>query len=199
MNLRLLLAASAMLAVMPAFAQDAAPDDLLKAISQCAATADRDARLACYDGLQPRVKAALAAPQPPAQAAAAPEPTKEEQESWFGLGDLFGGSDQPQTSPQQFGQERTPAAEAKREERKEESKEIDEISAKVTEYALDPVGRFVVFLDNGQVWKQLDSDDRRAVFKRSGDNTVTISRGFLGSYNMTINDVAGLYKVTRVK
>jgi hypothetical protein len=57
-----------------------------------------------------------------------------------------------------------------------------------------------VFLDNGQVWRQMQGDADRAHFRpKAKDNKVIISRGSLGSYNITINDSPKLYKVTRVK
>ena len=205
MNLRLFVAVSAIIAATPAFAQDGSPGDLLQALSQCATVSDSQARLACYDGLSPRVKAAMAAPpaaQPPAQVAARHEPTEQEQKSWFGfdMGDLFGTSPAVQTTPQQFGEERTPAANAAIEERREEKKVVDEISAKLTEYAYNPFGKFIVFLDNGQVWKQIQGDSDHAMFRHeAADNTVTISRGLLGSYNLSINDGSHVYKVSRLK
>ena len=77
---------------------------------------------------------------------------------------------------------------------------VDSITAGVSEFAYNPFGRFIVFLDNGQVWKQIEGDVDRAVFPKLGkDNKVTISRGFIGSYNLTINDSAKVFKVTRVK
>jgi hypothetical protein len=55
-----------------------------------------------------------------------------------------------------------------------------------------------VFLEGGQVWRQLEADSGRANFRRSG-NTVTISRGLIGSYNMQINGSNAVFKVKRVK
>jgi hypothetical protein len=56
----------------------------------------------------------------------------------------------------------------------------------------------VVFLDNGQIWQQLQGESEHANFSRSGD-TVTISRGFIGSYNLQINDSHKVFKVKRIK
>ena len=39
----------------------------------------------------------------------------------------------------------------------------------------------------------------KARFEKGGKNTVTISRGFIGSYNMVINDGGAVYKVKRLK
>lgn len=205
MILRKLLAASALMA---AFAAPAAAADggttpgnvnnaLLQALSHCAAIEKSAPRLACYDGLAPRVSAALGGGAAAKAAVASKTPTPEEEKSWFGfdLGDLFGTSPSTQTTPAQFGAENTQAA-----KKQTERHAIDSITAGVTEYAHNPYGKFIVFLDNGQVWEQLRGDGAHAKFKRkAADNTVRISRGFLGSYNLVINDQGTLYKVKRIK
>jgi hypothetical protein len=168
-------------------------DNVLEALGRCAAIAENNARLACYDALAPRVKDALATPP----ASLGHEPTKAEQESWFGfnIGSLFGGGSSEPTTPEQFGKERTVQAQAAR-----EREEIDSISAGVTEVAFTPVGQFIVFLDNGQVWRQLQGESDRAHFRSNPkDNKVTVSRGAFGSYNLAINGSDRIFKVTRVK
>ena len=175
----------------------ASRDDVLEALGKCAAVTDDKARLACYDALAPHVKEALATP--PAQLPPGHEPTKEEQESWFGfdLSGLFGASPSEQTTPQQFGSERLPETRAKEDVAAEE---VESISSGVTEYAYTPFGKFIVFLDNGQVWRQLEGDADHAVFhKAAKDNRVTISRGAIGSYNLRINDSDKIFKVSRAK
>jgi hypothetical protein len=171
--------------------------DLLEALGRCAAIADDHARLACYDAMSPRVKDALAAP-PPSLPGNRP-PTTEEQRSWFGfdLGNLFGAAPSQQTTPQQFGSDKLPEIHAKEETA---AAAVDSISAGLTEVSYTLTGKFILFLDNGQVWKQIEGDVDRAVFRKPAkDNKVTISRGFIGSYNLTINDSAKVFKVTRVK
>jgi hypothetical protein len=183
-----------MLSVIPASAGPR--DDVLEALGRCTGIADPQARLACYDAAAPRLKQALAAPPTSLDH----PPTKAEQESWFGfdLGDLLGGGSNAPTTPEQFGKERTDQAQAAR--AAEEQREIDSISAGVTEVAYTPFGQFIVFLDNGQVWRQLQGDADRARFKSNArDNRVTISHGALGSYNLTMNGSGKVYKVTRVK
>jgi hypothetical protein len=171
-------------------------DDVIAAMGQCAAISDDKARLACYDALAPQAKQALGTP--PASLPGNRAPTEEEQKSWFGfnLGSLFGTSPQQQTAPQQFGSDKLP--EAQTQERT--ALTVDSISAGVTDYAFTPFGKFIVFLDNGQVRRQEEGDSDRAFFhKAAKDNTVTIERGVLGSYNLRINDSNKLFKVTRVK
>lgn len=193
------LVAFALVALATAVPACAAPgaQDLLEAVGHCAGIADDHARLACYDSLTPRVKDALAAP--PASLPGNRAPTEEEQRSWFGfdLGSLFGASPEQQTTPAQFGSDRLPETHAKEETA---AAAVDSITAGVTDVAYTPFGRFIVFLDNGQIWRQIEGDTDRAVFKKPAkNNKVTIDRGFIGSYNLTLNDSAKMYKVTRVK
>ena len=80
----------------PCLAQSDVRDDALSAVAKCAGLSDDHARLACYDAAAPKVKDALAAPVPPPQVAE----TQQQQESWFGLPDIFGGNGKaPTTSP----------------------------------------------------------------------------------------------------
>jgi hypothetical protein len=174
-----------------------APQDVLEAVGRCATIADKEVRLACYDALAPRVKDALAAP--PASLPGDRTPSAEEQRSWFGfdLDGLFGSSPAQQTTPQQFGSDRLASTHAKEETA---AAAVDSITAGVTDVAYTPFGRFIVFLENGQVWRQIEGDADHATFKKPAkDNKVTISRGFIGSYNLTINNSDKLFKVTRVK
>lgn len=194
---RLLFAAAAVAVCQFGTAQASPRDDVLKGLQQCATITDDKARLACYDALVRPAQIALARPPEPQEVTHTP--TKEEQESWFGfdISSLFGASPSQQTTPQQFGSENLPATKQKEEQAKVE---VDSISATVAEYAFNPFGKFIVVLDNGQVWRQQEGDADHARFhKVPKDNKVTISRGFIGSYNLTINDSDKVYKVERVK
>jgi|SRR5215469_571899 len=174
-----------------------ATQDVLEAMSRCAAITDNSQRLSCYDALAPHVKDALAAP--PEALPGNRAPTTEEQRSWFGfdLSGLFGASPSQQTTPAQFGSDRLPSTHEKEQTAAEE---VDSITAGVTDVAFTPFGKFIVFLDNGQVWRQIEGDADHAIFKKPAkNNKVTIGRGLIGSYNLTINDSDKTYKVTRVK
>ena len=193
-----------LLAVLSGTAQAGPRDDVLAAMGKCATLTDDKDRLACYDGLAPRLRDALNVPPPTLDH----PPTKEEQQSWFGfnVGNWFGNSTPPaaQTTAGQFGADKIPApppppavANAGEGATPPQPEEIDSITATVTDYSFNPFGKFIVFLDNGQVWREIDSD--AAHFNKGGTNTVTIERGMLGSYNLHINDGNHTYKVTRVK
>jgi hypothetical protein len=202
MNLRFLaLTSVAFTTAFSAFADPPpagmAPQDVLEAIGHCAAIADNAQRLACYDTLAPRVKDALAAP--PEALPGNRSPSVEEQRSWFGfdLSGLFGAGPSQQTTPQQFGSDRLPSTHAKEQTA---AAEVDSITAGVTDVAYTAFGKFIVFLDNGQVWRQIEGDADHAVFKKPAKaNKVTIGRGMIGSYNLTINDSDRVFKVTRVR
>ena len=174
-------------------AQAAPPGDLPSALGKCAGIADSQARLACYDDLARVVNPPAAEPSMHIAAPAAPTaPIVEHKETEFGTKGVA-----PQTTPQQFGSERLPQMPAQEDEK---PKEIDSITATLTEYAKNPFGKFIVFLDNGQVWRQLQGDSGEARFNRNPkDNKITISRALFGSYSMLLNDSTKTYKVERIK
>ncbi len=200
-------------------------DDVLHEYERCASIAENAARLACYNSLAPRMKAAIAPPAvaavppepaPPAPASPAPAPaphvaatpppaaaapSPKEQEDWFGrnIGSIFATAPEQQTTPEKFGADSLP--EKKQEEANAGApKPIDSITAKLDDYAFTPLNKFIVFLDNGQVWRQLDGDDRHAHFRKPAKkNSVKISRGFMGGYDLVLNGQGLLFKVKRVK
>lgn len=77
-------------------------------------------------------------------------------------------------------------------ESQQKKDEASEMSAVVGTVEEDPYGKLIVTLADGQIWRQTDSE----VFKlRSGDS-VTISRGLLGSFYLQKD---GLNRRMRVK
>lgn len=73
------------------------------------------------------------------------------------------------------------------------------LAASVARYSLSPRGRFTLVLENGEIWRQLDSDDGAAQFRQRGRNVVQISRGFWGSYDLRLNGANIVFKVARIK
>lgn len=201
MNLRALAVTSVALSALAlAPAAMAGPrDDVLEALGKCAKITDNSERLTCYDGLAPRLRDALNTPPD----RISHPPTKEEEESWFGfnLDKVFGTAPSNQTTPQAFGADKLAQAQADNgAATAQEPNAIDSIGAGVTDYSFTPYKKFIVFLDNGQVWRQIEGDTNQARFLRqASDNKVTIERGAFGSYDMHINDGNQDYKVTRVK
>ena len=194
------VAAFAAILIIPCAAGAGPRDDLVDGMAKCGALADNAARLACYDALNPTVKAAQSEPPPPV-AVAAPPP--EDSRAWYDPSRIFGVSPRQQTKPEQFGGEAldvpppppgTPAT-----PQNTPPPALDSITAGVTDYSFNPYDKFLVILDNGQIWQQIQSDTGKATFDKHGKNTVTISRGFIGSYNLVVNDSSLLFKVRRLK
>lgn len=153
--------------------------DALAEVAKCADIADAAERLRCFDAAAARVKSALAAP--------APEAPSKGLLDWFG----FSRPPEPVTKPEDFGKA-TPEPPA--------AQEISEISSPVLEFARTPRGKAVFILDNGQVWRQIDSDTAVVPDPERGSRmTVKVERGFLGSYNLTIAGRNILVKVNRLK
>jgi len=77
--------------------------------------------------------------------------------------------------------------------------EDQEIRAIVMQVEFSKTQRFIVTLDNGQVWRQIEGDVTRAHFHKSGD-AVTVSHGVFGSYVLVIDGHnLGMFKVHRVR
>jgi len=117
--------------------------------AQCAGMSDDHARLACYDSI-------FRAGGASHQGAAAPPARSNPQED-FGLTEAAKEARTPEAAG------RAPPS----------------ISGKVASVARRPTGEFVVTLDNGQVWTQLDS---YPVVRLAAGDTVTIKKASLGSY-----------------
>ena len=73
------------------------------------------------------------------------------------------------------------------------------LNAGVTRFSFSRSRKFSVELDNGETWRQLDTDNGFAQFKEHGGNRVVISRGFWKSHDLKLNDMSAIFKVERVK
>jgi hypothetical protein len=190
MKMRMILAFHGFMAIAAATPAAATSSrEMLDLLAKCAEITEATARLACYDQLAPQLRETVATIKKPA------ERTEAEKESLFGFdfGGIFSSPEGP-TTPEEFGKNQMPQTQ------EEEAQVLESVTAGVTDYGMTPFGKFIVFLDNGQVWRQLDSDTGVASFMRAAkDNEVTVSRGLFGSYNLKINDGNGTYKVKRIK
>ena len=69
----------------------------------------------------------------------------------------------------------------------------------MTSYTFDKAGLFSVTLADGQRWRQLAGDTDRAHWRLAPTAyRVSITHGFMGSYNLQIKGVAGRFKVAPV-
>ena len=178
----LLLILAAALIAGPAWAD--ASRDALAEMAKCADVTDAAERLKCFDAAIPRARSALATPAP--AAVAAPQAaTKSGFLDWFG----FARPDKPATK-EDFGKPPPEPGPG----------EVTEITAGVIEFARTARGKALFVLDNGQVWRQIDSDGTAVLDPSPGrPMRVTIGRGALGSYNLEIEGRNGLIKVNRLK
>lgn len=152
------------------------PQDALSEITRCADVQDPTARLRCFDAAIPRARKTL-------EELRAAE--KRGFLDWFG----FGRPPKPVTRPEDFG--KPPAA---------EPGEITQLTATVAEFAKTPRGKSIFILDNGQVWRQLDSDSDEVFEPAPGKAMkVTIEAGYLGGYNLSVEGRNGIIKVRRLR
>ena len=154
-----------------------ATQDALAEIARCADLSDPTARLKCFDAAAPQARRALTEAQ-----------SREKRGilDWFG----FSRPPKPVTRPEEFGKPAAPA----------EPGEITQLAATVTEFAKTPRGKAIFILDNGQIWRQLDSDSVDVIEPAPGKPMkVTIEVGFLGSYNLSVDGRNAIVKVRRLK
>jgi hypothetical protein len=150
-------------------------------LKSCTTIDDDAARLACYDRLAGRTMSMTATPAPapesapasaavPATAAAAAATAEKD----FGL---------------------TPAAKKALEPEAAGDAKPEAIERAIAAVARDGQDRFVVTLDDGQVWAQ--NEGKSGVYPRKGEN-VTISRAAMGGYVLR-SERFGSIRVRRVK
>lgn len=186
--MRLLLgAAVCIFTILPSLASPAG--DALTAVAKCADIAQTAPRLQCFDEAATGAKRVLDDARKQAEAEQKPE-SEGGLLSWFGLAPEA----RPVTKQEDFGQnvQLAPKPGA--------PKEITEISAKVLEFAQNARGKSIFVLDNGQVWRQIDGDTTELYYREAdGPMQVTIEKGMLGSFSLTIQGKTASVKVRRVK
>ena len=154
--------------------------DALADIVKCGDIVDAAKRLECFDAAAARGKTALAAPVAPA-----PQAKEKSWLDWFGFS-----KPAPVIKPEDFGK---PAPEPG-------PTEVNQVSGNVLEFAKTARGKAVFIMENGMVWRQLDSDSTEVLPPAQGTTMkVTVETGFLGSYNLTIEGRKILVKVIRLK
>ena len=165
----MLLASLALALAAPASAQT-----MTSQLQACQAIPDAQQRLACYDRIsrgQPGVPPAYSPAPYAAPRAAAP-------------------AFNPQTNVEQFGEEHIGRALP--------AHRLQAIVSAITDYRLDLHGKFIVTLENGQTWRQLESDSGLTRLRKTA-RQVRIERAVFGSYSLTFNDMRPAFKVDRVR
>ena len=158
-------------AILCAAIPQAGAHDLPAALAACRAEKDDAKRLACYD-LEVAEGRGQSAPAPAAPAQAAARQTPEEKFGYRGV-----------------------LAREEQDSKKQQSRDLAELSATVTGVSTRGDGTLVMTLDNGQVWAQNRPD---AFFRLKVGERVKIEPAVLGSFLM-IGPSKRTARVTRIK
>ncbi len=173
-----LLLAAATIPAWPAGRAAPGPDDLLA----CAALQDSSARLACFDNaVAPLVASRPVRPPAPTQPESRTPPAPKAQPD-------------PVPAPTtRFGEEQLDAK-----QRQQDADEAQTLHARIAELKSASSGRYLVVLDNGQVWRHEDA--YLGGFLKQGE-AITISKGAMGSYRLTrdAGQSKNWIRVTRVQ
>lgn len=159
----------------------------LKGLAACRALADGPARLACFDR-----ESALLAPEgqpkvPPAPSRDVPNPAPIVQAPPPpvpppAVPSVTAAPAAPLSATQQFGLSKADIAQ-KEVAAGARPAELNALQAQVSQLTTTRDGMLVLTLNNGQVWRQLITGED--LLLKAGD-TVTISKGWLGSYTLTV-------------
>jgi hypothetical protein len=157
-------------------ASSTAQADQLQSFIGCAKITDNERRLACFDSVTKNANGANVVQASPHQV----EVRKEQEIADFGKTQL----------------RESPIKKAREKQKKEEDKELKEIRLKVEKFIYTVSKKFVLFMDNGQIWKQKDGGRIRLP---KGEFEVKIKKGMLGGYNMIVPTKKTFIKVKRLK
>ena len=136
----------------------------------CAAMSDNAARLSCFD-----------------TTFAAQRPIRE-QRSAATRAETFGLS----------GREAERATETVNSERGQPAEEEFTLAANVTEAFVDGLGKHVMLLDNGQLWRETPGSTMRNALPRQGWQA-SISQSWSGAYQMRFEGKRGYLQVMRIR
>jgi hypothetical protein len=76
---------------------------------------------------------------------------------------------------------------------------VSRVQSRMVSYQFNALGTFTVTLENGQVWRQVAGDTDHAHWKKPASSyVVTVTPGFLKSYNFQVRGLPGLFKVLRI-
>lgn len=174
------------LSVFAGAAAGAAAQDLNSRLIECRSIADGAERLDCFDAAVAGLEAST-----PSDSRAAAESSDAKQTEFAAA---------PTLSPEErFGQEDLPKT--KEEIQKEEEEKPDSLTASVVDIAKNRRDKYVVILENGQVWRQLNADTASLLLPSSDDEEirVTIRRRFLGAHTLSLEGDNRSIRVERIK
>ncbi|MGB3627223.1 MAG: hypothetical protein WA989_15430 [Henriciella sp.] len=162
----LLAAGAALVMIAPATAQEGADSASTTRVYACIDVADDLERLACYDAAVGRLKAAEETGD---VVTVTREQVEEVKRDSFG----FSLPSLPKLVMPKLGGD--------------DDSEIKEMTIAVDRISRGGDGKFIVYLENGQVWQQIESKKVYYSAKRGVEN-VTIKSAALGSFRMQFDD-----------
>jgi len=98
-------------------------------------------------------------------------------------------------TPDEFG------SEGIRKDRKERDKgKLKSIESKIAEIRINQFGKVTLTLENGQIWRQLSSDNKTVHFSKNDRlYTAKVKRSLMGNYMLTVNELKRTIRVRRVE
>lgn len=78
------------------------------------------------------------------------------------------------------------------------TEELQELNSVVSKVEFTNLGKAIIYLENGQVWRQLDSDSRKIRVKSSLGKQATLKKKLMGSYAIRISKGRSI-RVRRIK
>lgn len=82
---------------------------------------------------------------------------------------------------------------------KEQDKEDNTVTVALNDYAVAANGEYILFLANGQVWRQKSKANARVKLFSGKDYTVIVKKGALSGYRATIKEAKRTFVVERIK
>jgi hypothetical protein len=190
-----------LVSLAPVTASPATRDRVVQGIVRCGAIADDRQWLDCVYGAAQPMRAELGLPPAPL--------TQQKLVPAQGYGTLPGYGGTPAPASARGASAGGPAPAAAPTPRREErgffarlvgEKNVPDIVSRMTQYGFDGSGWFTVTLANGQTWKQASETNPPARWTRAASHyVVTISPGAFGTFNLSVADQPGVFKVRRVQ
>lgn len=148
----------------------------LQSILNCTKITENESRLACFDSEAKKMIVSGTSVLNTKKAM----PTKEEQIDDFGKKQL----------------RKSPVKKVKEEQKKEEEKLLKAIKLTVVNVAYTTTKKFVLFMENGQIWKQKDGERVRLP---KGEFEVEIKKSMVSGFNMIVPTKRTFIRVKRLK
>ncbi|WP_018997642.1 hypothetical protein [Hirschia maritima] len=171
---------------------DPAKDASVQDVLACRALASNSERLACLDQAMPALEAAF-----PVEKLSAQEQleitVRQNEQTQKAAEKVFG-----QSIDQQARVQTKSASKGQAVSNIERKKELKQIASQIVRIELTPLKKAIVYLENGQVWKQLEADDYIVRVKSSLGKEAVIKKKLLGGYTLRIGNKRA-FRVQRLK